>query len=115
MCPYGYAPRGEHAHAQVWAPADATSRWSSISSMSIEGCQSNYLINTSDESVNASTFLFVLEHDIMPLTTPFPGARSVLIMDTCRILIRNMQFMHYVHDFMYIAFSFLLIRQILVQ
>ena len=85
VCDYGYAPRGEHATAQVWVPADAVSRWSSISSMSIEGPQSNFLVNTSEETVNAATFSLALENDIMPLTYPYPGDRSVLIMDNCRI------------------------------
>jgi len=85
VCDYGYAARGEKAYANVWAPADALSRWCSISSMSIEGPQSNYLINTHLESVTAATFLLVLELDILPLTNPYPGDRSVLIMDNCRI------------------------------
>lgn len=85
VCSYGYAPRGETAYAYVWAPADANSRWSSISSMSIEGPQSNYLINTSDESINAATFLHVLQYDILPVMNPYPGIRSVLILDNCRI------------------------------
>ena len=53
--------------------------------MSIEGPQSNYLINIHLESVTAATFLLVLELDILPLTNPYPGDRSVLIMDNCHI------------------------------
>ena len=52
-CAYGYCPRGEHAFSYNWEPSDDQSRWSTISSVSIEGSQTNFLINTTERSVDS--------------------------------------------------------------
>jgi len=85
VCDYGYCPRGEHAFSYNWEPADDQSRWSTISSMSIEGSQTNYLINTTERSVDAALFLDILKSDILPVMIAYPGERSVLLPDNCRI------------------------------
>ena len=85
VCAYGYCPRGEHAFSYNWEPADDQSRWSTISSMSIEGSQTNYLVNTTERSVDAALFLDILKNDIFPVMTAYPGERSVLLLDNCRI------------------------------
>ncbi|KAE9399159.1 hypothetical protein BT96DRAFT_772606, partial [Gymnopus androsaceus JB14] len=36
-------------------------------------------------SVTSRKFLKFLEHHIMPLTNPYPGPRSIIIMDNCSI------------------------------
>ena len=36
-------------------------------------------------SFNADLFIQFIEHHVVPHTMPFPGPRSVLIMDNCRI------------------------------
>jgi len=85
VCDYGYAPRGEKAYAYIWEPADDQSRWSSISSMSIEGSITNFLVNTAERTVDAALFLDVLKYDILPTMNSYPGDRSVLILDNCAI------------------------------
>ncbi|KIM54195.1 hypothetical protein SCLCIDRAFT_76130, partial [Scleroderma citrinum Foug A] len=35
--------------------------------------------------VDTERFVKFLKEQVMPFTNPFPGARSVLIMDNCRI------------------------------
>jgi len=85
VCAYGYCPRGEHAFCYNWEPSDDQSRWSTISSMSIEGSQTNFLINTTERSVDSALFLDVLKNDIFPVMQAYPGERSVLLLDNCRI------------------------------
>lgn len=85
ICSYGYCPRGEHAFSYLWEPADDQSRWSSISSMSIEGSVTNFLVNTTERSVDGALFMDVLKNDIFPMMNAYPGDRSVLLLDNCRI------------------------------
>ena len=49
-----------------------------IAAMSIEGV---FAVTVHEENVDHNTFLDALEHDIFPHMNPFPGDRSVLLMD----------------------------------
>ena len=85
ICSYGYCPRGEHAFLKYGNLQTIQSRWSSISSMLIEGSVTNFLVNTTERSVDGALFMDVLKNDIFPMMNAYPGDRSILLLDNCRI------------------------------
>ena len=84
ICPYRYSPIGENDYAYNWVPP-GDARYSGIESFSIEGPQSVSLFNTTEDTIDGHTFLLVLENEILHLMNAFPGDRSVLLLDNCRI------------------------------
>lgn len=76
---YGWAPRGLPAiDTQV---LHRSTRWSILPAYTIHGYLENTLIKQG--SVNSETFSDWLCDHILPQCTPYPGPRSVLIMDKC--------------------------------
>ena len=81
----GYSPRGEKTPHQLFPGEMLSQSISVIASLSVEGIQSVTPFDTADdETIDAESFLLVLECEIIPITNPFPGTRSVLVFDNAR-------------------------------
>ena len=81
----GYGPRGEKTAHQLFPGELISESISVVASFSVEGTQSVTPFDTSnDETIDAESFLSVLECEILPMTNRFPGHQSVLIFDNAR-------------------------------
>ena len=62
-----------------------------IASISIEGIQSCVGIDiVRDGDVNGEMFLEIFERDILPLRQPWPGKRSVVVLDNAAVHLKYM-------------------------
>lgn len=77
---YGWAPTG--SPAQLVAPLKRSKKWSILPVYTSEGFIDYEIIHG---SYNAVLFKNFLVERVFPNCTPFPGPRSVLIMDNARI------------------------------
>jgi transposase len=77
---YGWAPKGLECH--VSEELKRHTRWSILPAYSIEG----YLITRMFQgSFNKEMYESFIIDDLLPLCTPFPGPRSIIIMDNASI------------------------------
>ncbi|KAG9013741.1 hypothetical protein FRB90_005775 [Tulasnella sp. 427] len=78
---YGRSLRGQRAFA--CQPFQRDEKWSILPAMSAD---SGYLaLRVIEGAVDGHQFFDFIVEDVLPLMTPFPGPRSVLLMDNCAI------------------------------
>ena len=77
---YGWAPVGSVAHCTELLKY--TEKWSILPLYTVNGYVAWDLIKG---SWNHHSFNEFVEREVLPRTNPFPGDRSVLIMDNCAI------------------------------
>jgi hypothetical protein len=77
---FGWSPKG--VPARVVSSAKRSKKWSILPVYTYEGFVAWEIIHG---SYNSELFVNFLRHRVIPLTSPFPGPRSVLIMDNARI------------------------------
>ncbi|KZV89160.1 hypothetical protein EXIGLDRAFT_618493 [Exidia glandulosa HHB12029] len=78
---YGRAPRGRRAIRRDKLPKGQ--RYSILPALTVDA---GYIaMRVVRGSVKSMTFLDFVLNDVLPRTNPYPGDRSVLIMDNCRI------------------------------
>ena len=65
----------------VW-PFKHTERWSILSAYGKEGFITH---DVTHGSFTADMFNDFVEHNLLPLCSPFPGTQSVIIVDNCKI------------------------------
>lgn len=82
----GYANRGTPAFKRVYNSQGNGGGCSVVSSFSICGTQSVSMFN---HGIKAQNFLHALEHDILPITNPYPGINSVILLDNASNHERN--------------------------
>jgi len=76
---YGWAPKGFPAiDIKI---LHRSTRWSILPAYTVDGYPENTLITQG--LVNGETFANWLEESVLPQCMPFPGPRSVLVMDNC--------------------------------
>ena len=76
----GWAPIG--ATASVIWPFKHSERWSILSAYTEEGFITH---DVTHGSFNAEMFNDFVENNLLPMCNSFPGSRSVIIVDNCRI------------------------------
>ena len=77
---FGWSPI--NTRARQIAPFQRTKKWSLLPVYTCEGFIDWEIIQG---SFNADLFCIFLEEHVIPHATPYPGPRSVLIMDNCKI------------------------------
>jgi hypothetical protein len=77
---YGWSPCG--TPARVSQPLKRTERWSILPAYTVHGYIAWDIVKG---SFNSESFLEVVREKVLPEMNPFPGPRSVLIMDNARI------------------------------
>jgi len=77
---YGWAPVG--AVADVAEPFKRSAKWSILPMFTVDGYEAWEVIHS---SFNMELFNSFIKNHVIPRTSPFPGPRSVLVMDNCRI------------------------------
>lgn len=76
----GWGRRGERIRAKV--SGQKASNFSLLPAYTVDG----YIAcNLYEGGVNAERFEDFIEHDVLPHCTPFPGSRSIIIMDNASI------------------------------
>jgi transposase len=77
---FGWSPRGKRPW--IYRPCKRSERWSILPCYSVDG----YLCwEILQGSFTAERFNAFMREKVLPLTTPFPGPRSVIIMDNASI------------------------------
>jgi hypothetical protein len=77
---YGWSPKG--TAARMMTATQRTKKWSVLPLYTYDGFIDWKIIHG---SFNGDLFVQFLEEHVIPHTTPFPGVRSVLIMDNAKI------------------------------
>jgi len=77
---YGWSPKG--VPARIVSSAKRSKKWSILPVYTYEGFVAWETIHS---SYNFELFVNFLQHKVIPLTNPYPGPQSVLIMDNARI------------------------------
>ena len=77
---YGWAPQG--INARVFQSAKRSERWSILPAYTIRGIIAHYIYQG---AYDAALFNWFIEEFILPQCNPYPGPRSVLIMDNASI------------------------------
>ena len=70
---YGIVPK-------VKRPLKRSQRWSILPAYTIDGVLTSFVYHG---AINGPLFLWFLQEQVLPRCNPFPGPRSVLIMDNC--------------------------------
>jgi len=77
---YGWGPRGQRVRAKV--SGKKSGNYSLLPAFTVDG----YIVcNLYEGAINAERFEDFIEHDVLPHCTPFPGPRSVIVMDNASI------------------------------
>ena len=77
---YGWAPIG-FASAET-RPAKRSERWSILPAYTLDG----YIAwNIKQGSYNTESFNAFIENQVIPLCNPYPGPRSILVLDNAAI------------------------------
>jgi DDE superfamily endonuclease len=77
---WGYAPKGQVIPHKV--TGQRAKNFSLLPAMTVDG----YIAcNLYRGSVDENRFINFIQHDVLPLCTPFPGPRSVIVMDNASI------------------------------
>ena len=77
---YGYAPKGQRARSKV--TTRQAPNLSLLPALTVDG----YIVcNVYEGSVNQNVFAEFIEHDLLPLCNPYPGPRSVIVLDNARV------------------------------
>jgi hypothetical protein len=77
---YGWSPVGQPAR-QIES-VKRTKKWSILPLYTYDGFVDWKIVHG---SFNADLFVLFLEEHVIPHTNPYPGPKSVLIMDNCKI------------------------------
>jgi len=77
---FGWAPIG--LPAREIHPAKRSEQWSILPAYTLDGYITYDIVHG---SYNAELFRIFIENKVLPLCSPFPGPRSVLIMDNASI------------------------------
>ena len=77
---YGWAPIGTTPH--FYESIKWSKRWSILPAYTVDGFMNWEIVHGSFDKPLFNTFVQV---KILPFCSPFPGPRSVLVMDNCRI------------------------------
>lgn len=77
---YGWAPRGHRAVKRV--SLSRGKRYSILPAMTLDGYIATRIVSG---SVSTEEFIDFVLNDVLPLTNPWPGERSILVMDNCAI------------------------------
>jgi hypothetical protein len=77
---YGYAPKGQRARSKV-----TTTRAPNLSLLPALTVDGYIVCNVYEGAVNQDVFAEFIEHDLLPLCNPYPGPRSVIILDNARV------------------------------
>ena len=77
---YGWSPKG--LACETSRPAKRSERWSVLPALTIEGYL-DYIIFQG--SITADLFVEFVEERVLPYCNPYPGPRSVLILDNASI------------------------------
>jgi len=77
---YGYAKKGTVARQKVLGPK--TENYSVLPALALDG----YIAcNVYAGPVDGEAFLDFIEFNVLPCCTPFPGPRSIIVMDNAAI------------------------------
>lgn len=77
---YGWAPIGKRPY--IYTSIKRSERWSILPAYTMDG----FLVwDIMQGSYTTETFNDFIEHKVLPITNPFPAARSVIIMDNAPI------------------------------
>ena len=85
----GRTARGGRAFVYHHHPLGRGQSASLIASFSLKRFQTVTVINTRDETVNTDKFMEVIENEILTDCNPYPGDRSVLVLDNASIHNKN--------------------------
>ena len=77
---YGWAPLG--LPSCETRPCKRSERWSILPAYTLEGYITYEIVHG---SYNGELFNNFIQNDVLPLCTPYPGPKSILIMDNARI------------------------------
>ena len=77
---WGWAPKGRAA--RVISPLQRSKKWSILPLYTMDGFIAYEIIH---DSYTTELFMNFLRNKVLPLCSPFPGPRSVLIMDNAKI------------------------------
>ena len=77
---YGWSPKGKPA--TFVTPLKRSKKWSILPLYTYDGFTDWMIVHG---SFNGNLFVEFLEEHVISHTNPYPGPRSVLIMDNCRI------------------------------
>ena len=77
---YGWAPIGMASEAAI--PTRRSERWSILPALTIDGYMSHIIYQG---AINAELFEDFVEHHVLPNTTPYPGPRSIIVLDNANI------------------------------
>jgi hypothetical protein len=77
---YGYAPKGQRARSKV-----TTTRAPNLSLLPALTVDGYIVCNVYEGAVNQDVFAEFIEHDLLPLCNPYPGPRSVIVLDNARV------------------------------
>ena len=77
---WGWSDIGKSAI--ITCPLLRSSRWTILPAISIDGYICSRVV---PEGFNREQFLEFIRRDLLPVMQPFPAARSVIVMDNCRI------------------------------
>ncbi|ODQ52664.1 hypothetical protein SAICODRAFT_57332, partial [Saitoella complicata NRRL Y-17804] len=76
---HGFAPKGRKA--RVSRVLKLTPGWSILPGLTVDGFVALHIYQG---AYNADLFYDFVEKEVLPNTTPFPGPRSVIVMDNAR-------------------------------
>ena len=77
---YGWAPIGVSPH--VYQSIKRSERWSILPAYTVDGFMNWEIVHGSYDKALFNAFI---QCKVLPFCSPFPGPRSVLVMDNCRI------------------------------
>jgi len=77
---YGWAPLG--VTPQLYQPLKRSERWSVLPVYTVEGFLTWEIMQAGFDKKSFNDFV---RHRVLPFCNPFPGVRSVLVMDNCKI------------------------------
>lgn len=77
---YGWAPLGVTPH--IYAPIKRSERWSILPVYTMDGFIEYRVVHASYDTEMFNNFI---RYKVLPLCNPYPGVRSVLIMDNAKI------------------------------
>jgi len=77
---YGWAPIGTTPH--LYQSLNRSERWSILPVYTIDGFLTWEIMQAGFDKQSFNDFV---RHQVLPFCNPFPGIRSILVMDNCKI------------------------------